>query len=155
MPKWLVVVFSLFAAYGALHVALSLFFSLGGLAFVGGPGSRSCFSYPVMSVPSPTGEFVVEVENTSCAPANKLMTNVWVMRTGSNESSMVLVAPSAQTSEGSYFPLNMLLTWEGESQLKVSYPRDTKVESKPAELDSSITLSGVKVSYAELHHNPL
>ena len=155
MPKWLVVVLCVLAVYGAFHVALMLFFSLGGIAAVGGPSVRSCFSYPVMSVPSPTGKFVVGVENESCLPDNKLMTNVWVMQTGSSQSSMVLVAPSAQTSAGSYFPLNMLLTWEGESQLKVSYPRDTKVESSPAALGSSITLSGVKVSYAELHRNAL
>ena len=104
MPKWAVAVLSIFALYGAFCFAMSLFV-MGGL-----PGIKSCRVYPVMSVPSPTGDFQVEVENSMCSPSDELTTTVRLQKKGHSSALSALIASSTQGSEGAYFPLYIRLT---------------------------------------------
>jgi hypothetical protein len=150
MPKGFVVPISVVAAIGILIWLLPR------VIHIDTPGTRQCMSYPVMSIPSPTGEFQVFAENVSCSPSNELMTKIWVHKTGSPEFQGILTAPSAQNAAGWYSPLNFRLAWQGDSRLQISYPRSTKVESSPANLGDSIPLSsGVHVSYTELSRDSL
>lgn len=116
-----------FAVLGAAYVAMLA------VAFVGTPGGKRCLSYHVMEVPSPTSAYAATVENNSCMQSGELQTvvylssNVGTLRT---TSSPVFAAPSALRNAGTYSPMPLRLTWSGDAELHIGFPRGAKVQSR-------------------------
>jgi len=130
------------AALGALYVAMLL------VAFVHVPSVTYCTGYHVMEVPSPSSAYVATVENSSCngPRAHELQTVVNLSGKGlpANTSELVFSAPSAIQNAGTYSPLQLKLTWLGEGELEIAYPRGVQSRSRVENAGE------VKVVYREL-----
>jgi hypothetical protein len=130
-----------FAVLGAAYVAMLV------IAFVGVPGGTRCFSYHVMDVSSPTSAHVATVENNSCTPSHELQTVVYLSSDKGAlhaSSAYVFSAPSAVRDGGTYSPMPLQLTWHGDSELQIAFPRGTQVQSRVESIDN------VKVMYKAL-----
>ena len=141
MPKWTVVVLSVFAVVGVLYSALLLIMWLG-------PPAASCTVYPVMSVPSTSGRLQAEVRNEICESKQRYETIVWLSDGTSvnlgGKTWSAFIAPSAQNAPlGSYTPLSLQLKWLSDTELQISYPAGTKL------LSSAGTKYDVTVTYVE------
>ena len=140
MPKWLQAVMGVFAVVGVAFVAMLLKSSFS--AF-----ERSCDTFAVMVVPSPSGKLFAQMENEICDGRTQLESAVWIStdaspRVGSRQWS-VFRAPSAQRRGNDYTPLQLRLTWLSDSELQISFPPGTQTQSGES------SHNGVKVSYKE------
>src|SRR5712664_590121 len=102
MPKWLQAVMGVFAVVGVAFVAMLLKSSFS--AF-----EKSCDTFAVMVVPSPSGKLFAQMENEICDGRTQLESVVWIStdassRVGSRQWS-VFRAPSAQRRGNDYTPL--------------------------------------------------
>jgi hypothetical protein len=107
-----------------------------------------CTVYPVMSVPSPSGQFRAEVKNEICESKNRYDTIVWLTDGVSvnlgGKTWSALIAPSTQNvAGGSYSPLQLQLTWLNDSELEISFPAGTELRSRAE------ARNGVEVNYRE------
>src|SRR5450631_1256954 len=141
MPKWAVIVVGAFAVVGVLYSTMLAFIWLG-------PPIASCNVYPVMSVPSPSGQYRAEVKNEICESKNRFDTIVWLTDGSSvnlgGKTWSALIAPATQNvAAGSYSPLQLELIWLNDSELQISYPAGTDLRS------SAETRNGIRVIYHE------
>lgn len=130
-----------FAVIGVAYVAMLV------VAFVGTPGARTCFSYHVMEVPSPTRAFRATVQNDTCSGSGELQTVVYVSGADGN-STFVFAAPAAMREAGVYSPMPLRLHWLGDAELQVEYPRGVSAASMTEKAQ------GVKVVYRQIEHQP-
>ena len=110
-----IVVYAL-AVFGFAQLAMLALF------LVGSHVGSGCTGYPVMEVPSPTNSYLATVENDTCTPSHELQTIVFVSD-GSGTKTSVFTAPTSIRDAGTYSPLPLKLTWLGDAQLQVAYPR--------------------------------
>ena len=141
MSKALRIVIYVLAVFGFAQLAMLALF------FVGPHVGSGCAAYPVMEVPSPTTAYLATVENNTCTPSHELQTIVFVSDGPSTKTS-VFMAPSALRDAGSYSPLPLKLTWLGDAQLQVEYPRG--VEGNYQET----SVGNVNVVYKQFAHEP-
>ena len=127
MSKYGRVVIGIFAVFGfAYSVMLAA-------AFFVHPGAATfCLSYDVMEVPSPTRAYQATIKNSSCSAPHEheLQTAVFVSANGDQSSQSVFIAPSAMAEAGSYSPMPLRVTWLGDAELEVAYPRGVKMQSR-------------------------
>jgi hypothetical protein len=141
VPKWLLVVGGLFAFLGLLFCAMLL----SGLVISSKP---VCTGFPVMSLPPQGGMYRAEVENNTCDANGSLETVVSLSNgtpnTAATQKTSVFIASSTVVSgPGVYAPLALTLRWLSNSELEITYPVGTKLQS------SAGTTYGVSVSYRE------
>jgi hypothetical protein len=137
MSKLTRVLIGIFAAIGFAQVAmLTLFFvsSHSGSGCIGGA--------PLMEVPSPTRAYTATVEIDNCTPTHQLRTTVF-LSSGQEKTSVFISGSSALHNAGTFSPLPLRITWLGDVQLEVAYPRGTDLQSRPELTD------GVSASYKE------
>jgi len=140
MSKYVRIVIGIFAVFGFASFAMLA------VAFVSHHViTSSCLSYDVMEVPSPTRAYQATIENSSCSPSHEheLQTVVSVSANGGQSYESVFIAPSAMPVAGSYSPMPLRLTWLGDTELEVAYPRGVKKQSRVESVGS------VKVTYKE------
>ena len=95
-----------------------------------------------MEVPSPTNVHVATVEVDNCTPSHQQQMIVFLSSAGSTTS--VFVAPSSVLQSGeTYSLLPLRISWVGDDQLEIAYPRGTKLQSDPN------FVRGVHVTYKE------
>ena len=123
MSKAIRVLIGAFAIVGVAYAAMLL------LLVVSPHMESHCRAYPVMEVPSPTAAYLATVENNTCTPSHELQTTVYVSG-GSGPQSSVFIAPAAIRDAGTYSPLPLKLTWLGDAQLQVAYPRSVQAQSR-------------------------
>ena len=141
MPRWALVLLSVFAVIGVLYSAMLTVLWIG-------PAEGLCVVYPVMNVPSTSGKFRAEVKTEICESKNKHQTIVWLtdgipVNLGGHTWSALIADSTQKHASGSYSPLNLQLAWLSDSELEISYPTGTELSS------SARTQYGVKVIYRE------
>ena len=137
MSKLLRVLVGIFAAIGFAQVAMLALF------FVSTHSESGCVGgAPLMEVPSPTKAYMATVEVDNCTPAHQLRTTVF-LSSGQLKTSAFIAGSSALQNAGTFSPLPLRVTWLGETQLEIAYPRGTDVQSRPD------LIEGVNVSYKE------
>lgn len=130
-----------FAVIGVAYVAMII------VVTNGFPGMKSCFSYHIMDVPSPTKAFLATVQNDTCSKTGELQTVVHVSGT-SGDSRSAFVAPSAMQEAGVYSPMPLRLVWLGDAELRIEYPSGVQADSMVE------TVNGVKVVYRQFDSRP-
>ena len=135
MNKVVRIVVGIFAAIGAMYVAMMLWLTFG-MQF-----GSSCYASDLMQVPSPTKAYVAELKTDTCSSSHELRTIVWLSAYGTSTS--VFIAPSAVQNAGTYSPLPLHITWLNDAELEIAYPRGTPLQSSPD------LIQGVKVVYKE------
>ena len=141
MQRWLLFVGGTFALIGLWFCVMLL------SAFL--PTSKHvCDGFPVMNVASRTGIYRAEVENNTCGLAGSLETIVSLsdgtQTTAATEKTSVFIASSTVVEgPGVYAPLALTLQWLSNSELEITYPAGTKLQSRAG------TTFGVVVSYRE------
>jgi hypothetical protein len=142
MRAWAKIGVGILATIGALYVGFAVLMS-----FV---VTRTCTVYPVMTVPSPAGNWRAEQEQETCNDDNVLKTVVWVSTDksvnagGKKWSAFRAVSSQPTAPSGVYEPVRLQLVWLNESELQISYPRGIELQH------GERTEDGLRVRHQEL-----
>jgi len=144
MPAFAKVAIGILAAFGAMQLAGLLLL----LTRSAGPGTV-CMVYPVMDVPSASGDARATVENHQCGDG-ELRTDISVSAKGlaAGGSQTVFSARSALVRAGSYSPLQLRVTWLDESHLEIRDPRGVNPDTRESRVGV------VHVNYIEAEGSP-
>lgn len=144
MRTWAKVTVGIFATIGVLYVGLAV------LASFLAERTRTCTTYPVLAVSSPTGKWRAEQNQETCNDDNQLKTVIWISDGrsvnigGKRWSAFRAISSQPAGAPGVYEPLRLQIVWLSDSELQISHPQGIDVQH------SERTEYGVRVKYREL-----
>ena len=137
MSKLLRILVGIFAAIGLAYAAMLA------VLFVGTHSESVCVGgAPLMEVPSPTKAYMATVEIDNCTPTHQLRTTVFLSGNQFKISAFI-AGSSALQNAGTFSPMPLRITWLGDTQLEIAYPRGIELQSRPD------LIEGVSVTYKE------
>ena len=108
---------------------------------------RNCAGYQVMQLPSPTSAFLATVENNTCTPSHEPQTVVEVAG-GAGADGWAFEGSSHVFPTDPHTTIPVTLTWLGDAELQIAYPRGTEVQSRRE------SIGNVKLVYKGLERQP-
>jgi len=144
MAHWLKFIVGILATIGLVVVLLFI------QSRIPTSASRTCTVFPVMTIPSPSGDMIAEQEQMTCDDTPQVETNVWVFARGNTKEKWhPFSANSAQRigETNAFEPVSLAIQWSDDSHLVIAYPRGTTFSS------AEQSWQGVQVTYAERFAN--